>query len=356
MISIAGVGSLSPSDDGPNERRGSTGFADPTKNGLFLELLLAPPLCHADLKQPKREIISMETNSESHPVLNANPRAPSPASVGSPRSEDSAFTGDVPQLYDQNLGPLLFEFAAADVAERLRNSVGAHGRVLEVACGTGICTAHLSRVLGDSVEIVATDLNSSMLDYARAKPNALSNVSYEEANAQALPYADDSFDAVVCQFGIMFFQDKVRAVTEMARVLRPGGSVVLNVWDSMAENRVVEIAQKTIATFFDGAPPRFLEVPFGFHAEEPIREILDTAGFSSVSLERVRAVVPYSAAAAARGLVEGNPGVADIDARASAPIEFVTKAVADRLAEVYGTSRPTFELQEIVVTGVKERL
>lgn len=272
-------------------------------------------------------------------------------SESGPRETDAAFTGAVPRCYDRDLGPLLFEFSGADLARRTADSLGPRGRVLEIACGTGIATAHLRRVLPDEASIVATDLNAAMLDEARERRGGLQRVVYEEADAQALRFADGSFDAVACQFGLMFFPDKARALSEMARVLRPGGRLVLNVWDRFEANPVVRIASETIATFFDEDPPRFLEVPFGFYATKPIQLLLDEAGFSDVSVDRVKARVEYPVESAARGLVEGTPGVRDIRERASVAPEVVTAAVAARLAEFFGTSTPSFELQEIVFTA-----
>ena len=135
-------------------------------------------------------------------------------------ASDAAFAGSIPALYEQYLGSLLFQPFAEDMAGRLRDVTS--GRVLETAAGTGIVTRALVKVLPPQVEIIATDLNQAMLDLAQTKLQA-PNVTWRQTNAQTLPFEDSSFDAVVCQFGVMFFPDKQAAFREALRVLKPGG-------------------------------------------------------------------------------------------------------------------------------------
>ena len=200
------------------------------------------------------------------------------------------FSGSIPAVYDACLGPLLFEFSARDLASRVGEVVSG-GTVLEIACGTGISTRELRARLEPAIAIVATDLNPGMLDFAREHRGNLADVRYEVADACALPYEDDSFEAVVCQFGLMFFPDLPAALAEMARVLRPGGSVLCNLWDGFEANRVAGIAHETIARHFDADPPSFLEVPFGSCAPEPTRTLLESAGFESTTVYTVEATV-----------------------------------------------------------------
>jgi ubiquinone/menaquinone biosynthesis C-methylase UbiE len=123
---------------------------------------------------------------------------------------DSLFAGSIPGLYHRYLGPLLFQPYAEEVARRaLRLSPQ---RILETAAGTGIVTAELHRALPDA-EIVATDLNPAMLELA-AEHVSSDKVGYQAADALDLPFADASFDLVVCQFGAMFYPDKVAAIAK----------------------------------------------------------------------------------------------------------------------------------------------
>ena len=143
---------------------------------------------------------------------------------------DKVFAGAIPALYDRYLVPFLFKPFAEDIAWRLFNL--RPGRVLEVAAGTGALTFDLAEAFPKSVEIVATDLNQPMLDFAAGKASP-PNVVWQQADAQALPFDDGAFDAVVCQFGVMFFPDKPAAFREAHRVLKPGGRYLFNVWGAL---------------------------------------------------------------------------------------------------------------------------
>jgi SAM-dependent methyltransferase len=193
-----------------------------------------------------------------------------------------------------------------------------------------------------------------MLDYARENRSVLGNVSFQQADAQALDYADNAFDALVCQFGVMFFPDKARAMSEFARVLRPGGLLAFNVWGSLAENRVAEIAQTTIESFFESDPPDFLRVPFGFSDPEPIQQLLQDAGFHDHQFEIVEETIECAdAVSIARGFVEGNPGILQIRERAICDPEDVVQAVAGAIEAEYGPAPLQIPLREIVILARK---
>ena len=264
----------------------------------------------------------------------------------------SEFVGSIPETYDAHLGPLLFEHYAADLAGRVTVPTG--GRVIELACGTGIATERLRAALPEDVEIVATDLNEAMLDFARSKRGDLANVHYQVTDALDLPFEDGSFDAVVCQFGVMFFPDKAAGAREAARALKPGGAYAFNVWDSLDRNPAFKVAQDSISGFFNGDPPTFLLLPFGYHALDPIKALLDDAGFGAIDISVVPTVVERPLARdVALGCVEGNPGIHEIHARATAPAEEIVEAVAAALRENFGDAPLSTPLQAIVVTTRK---
>jgi ubiquinone/menaquinone biosynthesis C-methylase UbiE len=176
---------------------------------------------------------------------------------------DKVFTGCIPELYDAYLVPLLFEPYAADLAARLASRP--LGRVLEIAAGTGVATRAMATALPEAVAIAATDLNQAMLDRAAARGTSRP-VEWRQADAMALPFADGTFDAVVCQFGVMFFPEKGRAYAEVRRVLRSGGLFVFNVWDRIQENEFADIVTTALAALFPDDPPRFLaRTPHGYH-------------------------------------------------------------------------------------------
>src|SRR6188508_2038428 len=146
---------------------------------------------------------------------------------------DKVFAGSIPKLYDTHLVPLIFEPYATDLANRLGSRP--LSRVLEIAAGTGVVTRAIAARLPESVAIIATDLNQAMLDQAAAV-GTQRKVEWRQADAMKLPFEDASFDAVVCQFGVMFFPDKPGAFAEARRVLKPGGLFVFNVWDAIEHN------------------------------------------------------------------------------------------------------------------------
>lgn len=264
------------------------------------------------------------------------------------------FVGSIPEKYDQHLGPLFFEHYAADLAGRV--ATAADGRILEIACGTGISTQFLRAAVADSVAITATDLNPAMLDYARGRRGDLANVEFQQADALDLPFEDAAFDAVLCQFGLMFLPDKRAGIREAARVLKPGGLLALNVWDSLDRNPVARVAHEAIGRFFTDDPPTFLLLPYGYHDPDPIRAMLLGEGFVEVAVDFVDSIVERPTARhAAVGLVEGNPGIHEIRERASAGPEAVVDAVAAALGQAFGDAPMRAPLRAIVVTARRPR-
>jgi ubiquinone/menaquinone biosynthesis C-methylase UbiE len=261
------------------------------------------------------------------------------------------FIGSIPDVYDACLGPLLFEFAADDLAARVARATE-RGPVLEIACGTGILTEALRRHLPPDIEILATDLNPAMLDFARTRRGRLSGVRYDVADALFLPFEDGSFDSVVCQFGVMFFPDLAAGLAEIRRVLRPGGFVACNTWDSLEANTVAGIAHDTIAGYFAYDAPTFLEVPFGSCPIDTTLEAFRAAGFEEMSADVVEETVerPW-AVEVARGFVEGNPGVLEIRERAMAEVGTIVAELAGRLERAFGPAPLRIPLRELVFTG-----
>src|SRR5262245_59228487 len=140
---------------------------------------------------------------------------------------DKVFSGSIQEIYETYLVPLIFEPYAADLVNRLASR--SLTRVLELAAGTGVVTRRLAAALPEHVSIIATDLNQSMLDHASTLAINRS-VEWRQADALQLPFETSTFDAVVCQFSVMFFPDKAKAFSEARRVLRPGGVFMFSVW------------------------------------------------------------------------------------------------------------------------------
>lgn len=253
-------------------------------------------------------------------------------------SSASEFVGTIPELYDRCLGPVIFEPYAADLAARL--TPPAKVDVLEVACGTGVLTRRLLERLPSASRLMATDLNQAMVDVAERRLGDDPRSSWRVADATALPFEDRAFDAVVCQFGVMFFPDPAAGMREARRVLRQGGRYLFNVWDDFAANPFGRIAHQTIASFFPSDPPGFYLTPFGFADESTIRSLLAAAGFGSIAIERVaKQVVSPTARDFAIGLVRGNPVLLMIAERGVADPERVIDAVEAALIRE-GGDRP----------------
>lgn len=260
---------------------------------------------------------------------------------------DTAFTGSVPATYDRLLGPLLFDPFAKIVAERAAQL--SPRRILETAAGTGILTARLARAMPDA-EVVATDLNPAMLDVAASRIN-FGKVSFRPADALDLPFGERAFDLVVCQFGAMFFPDKVTGHAEARRVLRDGGHYLAIIWNRIAENPVSEAVHQAVAALFPANPPSFLgRTPFGYSDPQRIEGDILNAGFSEVHIEVVPASSRVSAEDAAVGMCQGCPLRGEIEAHGGDALEAATRAAIDALARVDGTFQP---MSALFVTAVR---
>lgn len=247
---------------------------------------------------------------------------------------DAKFTGRIPAIYDEALGPLLFMPYADDMAARAK--ARRPRCALEVAAGTGIVTEALRRALPDAV-IESTDLNQAMVDFASAKrPNAATR--WSTADAMSLPFADGAFDLVVCQFGAMFFPDRSKAFAEARRVLARGGAYIFNVWDGLDRNDVARLVSVAAATVVRAETPLFLErTPYGHGDPVAIERELRGAGFGDVTVDQVEMRgTSRSARAAARGFVEGTPLRSDIEARDASLLPQVVDAAERAISAAFG--------------------
>jgi SAM-dependent methyltransferase len=264
-------------------------------------------------------------------------------------ASDTAFSGSIPALYDRLLGPLLFEPYAADLAARVAALRPRH--ILETAAGTGIVTEAMLQALPEA-HVVATDLNQAMLDVAAVR-NPSTRVSFRQADAQSLPFENESFDAVVCQFGVMFFPDRIRAYREARRVLKPGGFFLFNAWDSLEANPASFAVMESVAALWPDDPPRFLRrVPFGYHDKVRIGEDLGAAGLQVVSVETVaKRSRTRSAREAAIGLCHGTPLRAEIGERDPTRLDEAAEAAAAALGRFEGVDGLDAPMSAHVVTA-----
>ncbi len=263
------------------------------------------------------------------------------------QSHDAHFVGSIPVAYDQHLGPVLFQVHAKDIAARLEVAPGM--RVLEVAAGTGIVTRHLLERLPADAKLVATDLNAPMVDYAREALPADPRLELRTADAQVLPFADASFDAYVCQFGIMFFPDKALALREAKRVLKPGGQLLFNVWRPQSENRFAATVQGLVMKHFAENPPHFYKVPFSWGDPAVILPALQEAGFHDGACQMLtNTVEPESPAHFAHGLILGNPLSLELADRGITDTGAFVAEVADAIAAACGKDPCRIEMNTVM--------
>jgi ubiquinone/menaquinone biosynthesis C-methylase UbiE len=264
---------------------------------------------------------------------------------------DKLFAGSIPEIYERFLVPLIFESYALDLAKRVADA--APRDVLETAAGTGVLTRAMASRFPSAARIVATDLNQPMLDQAAQRQPGNGRIEWRQADALALPFPAASFDVVVCQFGTMFFPDKVAAYKEARRMLKSGGHLIFNVWDRISENEFADVVTQALAALFPDDPPRFMaRVPHGYHDVEQIRQELNAAGFSDVAVDAVdeksRASSPRDPAIA---YCQGTPLRNEIEVRDASSLEHATAQAEQALARRFGNGSIEGRIRAFVITA-----
>ena len=266
-------------------------------------------------------------------------------------STDTKVARLMPDIYEGVLVPMIIEPYARDLAARVLQT-GAQS-VIETAAGTGVLTRALVSKLPPPRRLVATDVDPTVLERAAALVPKDAKVTFRQANALDLPFADESFDAVVCQFGAVFFPDKVKAYREARRLLKAGGHFLFNVWGRISENQFANTVSDALADIFPRDPPRFLaHVAHGYHDADTIRKELRAAGFTSISIETKSDVSRApSAREPATGYCQGTPLRAEIEARDALALERTTRKVSEALAARFGPGSVEGSIQALVVNA-----
>jgi len=263
---------------------------------------------------------------------------------------DKNFAGSIPKLYDTYAVPMIFEQYAKDLVHRLKTR--SLSSVLEIAAGTGIVTRIMCEELSPQINIIATDLTQAMLDQAQ-QTGTRRPVHWQQADAIQLPFSEAQFDAVVCQFGAMFFSDKSKAYAEIHRVLKPGGIFLFNVWDSVEQNEFADVVTQALATVFPDNPPRFMaRTPHGYYDLQLISDDLRKGGFAGTPTFDTVAKISQapSAAIVAMTYCQGTPLRNEIEARDASRMEEATRTAETALIKRFGDGPVSAKIQAHIVS------
>ncbi len=264
---------------------------------------------------------------------------------------DKVFAGSIPENYDRYMVPLIFEPYATDIAQRA--AALSPNAVLETAAGSGVVTRALAPRLSPGASYVVTDLNQPMVDYAASRQPPDTRIKWRQADALALPFENATFDLVCCQFGAMFFPDRISAYREAKRVLKPGGHFLFSTWDRIEENEFADDVTNALATIFPNDPPRFMaRTPHGYHDTALIGRELAAAGFSRVAIEtkaaQSRASSPrIPAVAYCQGTLLRN----EIEARDVGKLEAATDYAEAAIADRHGRGEVAAKIQAHVIVA-----
>jgi ubiquinone/menaquinone biosynthesis C-methylase UbiE len=264
---------------------------------------------------------------------------------------DKVFTGSMAEIYDKYLVPLIFEPYATDLAHRASSFTP--GAALEIAAGSGVLTRAVAPVLGPGTRLVVTDLNPPMLEQATSMQPHPGAIEWRSADALDLPFDDESFDVVLCQFGVMFFPDRINAYAEARRVLRPGGAFIFNMWDRIEENEFAHVVTQALAEIFPADPPQFLaRTPHGHYSTDVFRAELTAAGFGRVTIESLDEIsAAHSPAIPAMAYCQGTPLRSEIEACSGPSLAEATEYATNAIAERFGDGAVEGRIRGFVITA-----
>lgn len=261
-----------------------------------------------------------------------------------PDEQDRRWAGSMPEAYDRWLVPAMFGPFAVDLARRVARIEPR--RVLELAAGTGVLTRELVAAM-PVAQITATDLNAAMVSFGSRR---VAGARWEQADASRLPFPDARFDAIVCQFGVMFFPDKPSAFAEARRVLASGGRLLFSTWGPVDTHDFAAALVAGLERVFPDDPPAFVAaVPHGYAEIDRITGDLSSGGLQCLSVETLTLEGRAdSAADVAAGFCTGTPLRLAIEARGdlAASTAFVKDEMTARLGAGPVTGRMTAHVFE----------
>ena len=203
-------------------------------------------------------------------------------------SERGQVTRSAAEVYEEFFVPALFQAWSDRVADAIALRAG--DRVLDVACGTGVLTRAVAARVGPSGAAIGLDVNEGMLVVARRKAPRL---DWRSGRAEALPFDNESFDAVVSQFGLMFFEDRRAALAEMMRVLQHGGRLAVAVWDSLERTPGYATVTQLLQRLFGDRVADALRAPFALGDPGALRSLFSSAGIPSATVTTVKGTARF---------------------------------------------------------------
>lgn len=194
-------------------------------------------------------------------------------------SEKGQVNHNAAEVYEEFFIPALFQDWPSQVADAA--DIKAGQQVLDVACGTGILARTVAGLVGPAGSVVGLDVNEGMLAVAKRKAP---QIEWRQGIAEELPFDNHSFDAVVSQFGLMFFEDKRAAITEMVRVLRPGGHLAVALWDSLQNSPGYAALVALLQRLFGQEAANGLRAPFSLGDVPALQPLFSHAGLPNVAI------------------------------------------------------------------------
>jgi ubiquinone/menaquinone biosynthesis C-methylase UbiE len=259
------------------------------------------------------------------------------------------YSGSIPKIYDEILGPAYFEPYAIETANRVAALMPKN--ILEIAAGTGRVTNHLQKNLPESC-ISATDISDDMLAIAKAKMEGAENIGWLVADAMALPFRDNEFDVVVCQFGAMFFPDKSKGFSEVNRVLKKNGIFFLVTWDKLSLNPIAGPGREQLTEFFEGNPPAQLRAAFSMTDKDEMKSLLEQSGFTNIKIESInKPCIAESAEQLAYANIDGSIVLKFVKEKNPDAVPVLRDKLAKTIAEKFGNHPVRSTMQAIFVTS-----
>jgi ubiquinone/menaquinone biosynthesis C-methylase UbiE len=195
-------------------------------------------------------------------------------------TEKGQITKNAAEIYEEFFIPALFQEWTERVSVAAQIETG--DKVLDVACGTGVLARFVYEKVGESGSVVGVDINDGMLAVAESKNP---NIEWRRSAAEKLPFEENTFEKVVSQFGLMFFEDRTEALREMARVLKPNGILAVAVWDSLETSPGYAEMTELLRRLFGEKIASALEAPFVLGDKKILSELFAEAGMENAEIK-----------------------------------------------------------------------